>query len=289
LAIGRANEAIVYLQKSIRVDPLSPFNRHSYQRIGTCLLLLGRDEASVEWLQRALSSGGMAPPGWQAQCYLFLASALAWLDRMEEAHGALADANRLWPFATVRSLPPTMTPRGLPVPAYLAQMRHVQEGLRLAGLRDHADENADYGISSTDELHADLVALTPTAVPGARTIHTIGLASLISSTKLVLVDVAQDTWGRSLPGAVGLQGAGHGAPFSEQIQAGFVRKIHALTDGDLTRPIVAFCVNSERFTGYNLALRLVALGYSDVYWYRGGVEAWQVNSLPDSDLDLHHW
>ena len=26
--------------------------------------------------------------------------------------------------------------------------------------------------------------------------------------------------------------------------------------GDLSAPIVVFCVNSERFTGYNLALRL---------------------------------
>ena len=50
LAIGRAEEAIPYLQKSVRVDPLSPFNRHSYQRIGIGLLLLGRDEASIEWL-----------------------------------------------------------------------------------------------------------------------------------------------------------------------------------------------------------------------------------------------
>ena len=62
-----------------------------------------------------------------------------------------------------------------------------------------------------------------------------------------------------------------------------------LTRGDLSAPIVVFCVNSERFTGYNLALRLVALGYTQVYWYRGGVEAWQVNGLPESDLVLHDW
>jgi class 3 adenylate cyclase/TolB-like protein/cytochrome c-type biogenesis protein CcmH/NrfG len=213
LAIGRADEAIAYLQKSIRVDPLSPFNRHSYQRIGIGLLLLGRDEASIEWLQRGLSSGGMAPPGWQAQCHLFLASALARLGRMEDAHRALADANRLWPFATVRSLPPTMTPRGLPDPAYLAQMRRVQEGLRLAGLRDHADEAVDFGVAPSDVLQANLVAPTPTTVPGARTIQTTELSTLLKTAKPLLIDVALDTWGRSLPGAVGLQGTGHGTGF----------------------------------------------------------------------------
>lgn len=62
-----------------------------------------------------------------------------------------------------------------------------------------------------------------------------------------------------------------------------------MTKGDLSAPVVAFCANPERFTGYNLVLRLVALGCTQVYWYRGGWEAWQVNGLPESDLVLHDW
>jgi adenylate cyclase len=50
-----------------------------------------------------------------------------------------------------------------------------------------------------------------------------------------------------------------------------------------------FGVNSERFTGYNLALRLVALGYTRVHWYRGGFEAWQVSGLPEDDVQLQNW
>ena len=213
----------------------------------------------------------------------------AWLGRLGEAHRALADANRLWPFATVRSLPPTMTPRGLPHPAYLTQMRHVQEGLRLAGLRDHAEEDADFGVAPESMLHTDLIAPTPISVPGATTIRTGELVSLLSRLKPIIIDVALDSWGRSIPDAVGLQGTGHGASFSEKVQDRFNRRMHVLTKGDLSAPIVALCVNSERFTGYNLALRLVALGYRQVYWYRGGVEAWQVNGLPESDLVLHDW
>ena len=289
LAIGQADEAIALLQRSIRLDPLSPFNRTSYQRIGIGLLLLGREEPSIEWLQRALSAGGMAPPIWRAQCYLFIASAFALLGRINAAHSALAEANRLWPFATVRSLPPAMTPRGLPHPAYLMQMRHVQEGLRLAGLRDHAEEDADFGVAPESMLHTDLVARTPTSVPGAMTIRTAELVSLLSRLKPIIIDVALDSWGSSIPDAVGLQGTGHGASFSEKVQNRFSRKMQTLTKGDLSAPIVVFCVNSERFTGYNLALRLVALGYTQVYWYRGGVEGWQVNDLPESDLVLHDW
>ena len=289
LAIGQADEAVALLQRSIRLDPLSPFNRTSYQRIGIGLLLLGREEPSIEWLQRALAAGGMAPPIWRAQCYLFIASAFALLGRTNAAHSALAEANRLWPFATVRSLPPAMTPRGLPHPASLMQMRHVQEGLRLAGLRDHAEEDADFGVAPESMLHTDLVARTPTSVPGAMTIRTAELVSLLSRLKPIIIDVALDSWGSSIPDAVGLQGTGHGASFSEKVQNRFSRKMQTLTKGDLSAPIVVFCVNSERFTGYNLALRLVALGYTQVYWYRGGVEGWQVNDLPESDLVLHDW
>jgi hypothetical protein len=43
------------------------------------------------------------------------------------------------------------------------------------------------------------------------------------------------------------------------------------------------------FDGRNLALRLAALGCTNVYWYRGGREAWEVNGLPETTLDLQDW
>jgi adenylate cyclase len=53
-----------------------------------------------------------------------------------------------------------------------------------------------------------------------------------------------------------------------------------LTAGDLSRSIVALGINAEQWTGYNLALRLVGLGDRQVYWYRGGREAWEVAGPP---------
>jgi adenylate cyclase len=135
----------------------------------------------------------------------------------------------------------------------------------------------------------DLVGHTPTTAPGATTIRTGELVNLLARLKPILIDSALDTWCQSIPNAIGLQGTGHGADFSDTVQNRFHRKMENLTKGDLLAPIVVFCVNSERFTGYNLALRLVALGYTQVYWYRGGVEAWQVNGLPETDLALQDW
>jgi adenylate cyclase len=62
-----------------------------------------------------------------------------------------------------------------------------------------------------------------------------------------------------------------------------------LTGGDRTVPVVAMGWNAERFQGRNLALRLVALGYANVYWYRGGREAWEVAGLPVTELMTQDW
>jgi adenylate cyclase len=55
-----------------------------------------------------------------------------------------------------------------------------------------------------------------------------------------------------------------------------------LTNGDHNVPVVTVGWNAERYQGRNLALRLVALGYPNVYWYRGGREAWDVAGLPET-------
>jgi rhodanese-related sulfurtransferase len=88
---------------------------------------------------------------------------------------------------------------------------------------------------------------------------------------------------------VGLKFAGLGGSFTETAQARLGGKVRELTAGDLNQPIVAVGWNSERFDGRNLALRLVALGYANVYWYRGGREAWEVAGLPETDLTVQDW
>jgi rhodanese-related sulfurtransferase len=88
---------------------------------------------------------------------------------------------------------------------------------------------------------------------------------------------------------VGLKFAGLGGGFTDTAQDHLRSKMQELTSGDLDRPIVAVGWNSERFDGRNLALRLVALGYRQVYWYRGGREAWEVNGLPEGELEVRQW
>jgi hypothetical protein len=81
------------------------------------------------------------------------------------------------------------------------------------------------------------------------------------------------SWGRSIPRAATLRRSGLGGNLTDQVQERLDRTLHELTGGNPSAPIVAVGWNSERFDGRNLALRLVALGHTDVYWYRGGREA----------------
>jgi hypothetical protein len=176
-----------------------------------------------------------------------------------------------------------------PSPAYAAQMERYQEALRLAGLRDHAEEDADFGVASDDKLHEELAGPTPTNAPGVVTIRTAELQRLTAERRAIVIDPMMYSWGRSIPGAVGLQRAGWGSSYADAAQERLRRKMLALSRGDLSTPLVAVGFNSERFDGRNLALRLAALGYTHVYWYRGGREAWEVAGLLETQLDVLDW
>jgi adenylate cyclase len=125
--------------------------------------------------------------------------------------------------------------------------------------------------------------------PGARTIGTAELDTFLEHHVPVVIDTMSHFWGQSLPGAIGLMEAGIGGSFTARAQDRLALKMTKLTGRDLTAPIVAVGFNSETFDGRNLALRLVALGYTNVSWYRGGREAWQVAGLPEAELVPQDW
>ena len=287
IATGRAEEAIPMAEMAMRLNPRSGFNWSRYETMGLALLLLGRDEESIVWNQRALAANPNGDADVRAQFNLRLAAAHARLGQLDEAHRAIAEANRIWPYDTVRRhWPDAHSSR-----VFAEQIERFQAALRLAGERDHAEEDADFDVAPDDKLHADmeLAGLTPTTVPGVTTIHTAELERLLAEGQPIVIDPLLYSWGWSVPGAVGLKRAGGGGSISDAMQDRLRRKMQPLTKGDLSKPIVAVGWNSERFDGRNLALRLVALGYTHVYWYRGGREAWKVNGLRETAVDVQDW
>ena len=163
------------------------------------------------------------------------------------------------------------------------------DALRLAGERDHVDEDVDFGVPADGVLHSEVAGRTPKEATGARTIRTTDLVPFLATTRPLVVDTVLYSWNRSISGAVGLQFAGLGGSFTDEAQDRLRSKMQKLAGGDLRRPIVTIGWNAEHFDGRNLAVRLASLGYTNVYWYRGGREAWEVNGLPETNLDVQQW
>src|SRR5262245_9651310 len=280
---GRLKEAIPLLEASMRLSPRNPTIYFREWRMALVMVLLGRHEEAIAWAKRAANPS--APARWRATSFLIQAAASAQLGEMLAARQAVGEAQRLWPLDTVR----TRYVEGPASSAHKAQYARYQDALRLVGYRDHAEPDADFGVPPDDRLHSDLVGLTPTTVPGGKTILTTELQSLLDERSPLVVDTMLHSWGHSIPGAMGLTGSGRGGELSGPMTERLGRKLQQITKSDLSVPIVAMGWNSERFDGRNLALRMAALGYKQVFWYRGGREAWEVAGLPEADLVPQDW
>jgi hypothetical protein len=255
--------------------------------MGYALIFLSRYDEAVPWLQRSLAANPNDTASNRASTHQAIAAAQALAGHIQEAQSSAAEASRLWPTITVQ-LFFRFNAANSTNPAIVEQVSRMRDGLRLAGLRDHADEGFDSGVAADDVLHTDYDAPTPITAPGARTISTADLATLIAQRKPLVLD-ASPPWGASIPGAVGLWGGGIGGSISDEYQDRLRTKLQQLTRGDLNAPVVTMGWNAERYQGRNLALRLVALGYPNVYWYRGGREAWEVASLHETKIMMQDW
>jgi DNA-binding LacI/PurR family transcriptional regulator len=66
------------------------------------------------------------------------------------------------------------------------------------------------------------------------------------------------------------------SPLDDQARQGLRCWLDRQLDGQTSRRLITFSWNAERWHARNLALELVSLGYPNVSWYRGGLEAWDL-------------
>jgi len=153
-----------------------------------------------------------------------------------------------------------------------------------AGANGYADENRDWGVAPTSRLRQPPYhAPTPLEIPGAQMVRTRQLQAMLAGPDApALIDVLSEQGHVTLAGAVWISGAGRGANFLDPVQSVLVQVFERLAGGDKSRPLVFFCASAECWLSYNAALRAVAAGYSRVYWYRGGIEAWVAAGLPSA-------
>jgi PQQ-dependent catabolism-associated CXXCW motif protein len=165
-----------------------------------------------------------------------------------------------------------------------AQSRAALRQLRgIAPASTYASETADYGVSPRGTIHPlNTSGGTPVTVPGARTILTKYLVTELNGRHPpILIDVA-NSWGghATLPGAIWMRGAGDDAGDKNGPLVTLFAELLSSMAPDRNMPLVIFCDSTVCWQSYNAALRAASAGYVNVYWYRGGVEAWRAAGLP---------
>lgn len=130
---------------------------------------------------------------------------------------------------------------------------------------------------------------TPEAVEGARTLDTAALqAQLAREPGTALIDVYRRQWlfgqfiedepHANLPGSIWLANTGDGH-LQPQWAAYFEHNLARLSQGKRDWPMVFYC-RSDCWLGWNAVKRAHAMGYTNLYWYRDGVDAWEQAGLP---------
>jgi PQQ-dependent catabolism-associated CXXCW motif protein len=150
----------------------------------------------------------------------------------------------------------------------------------------YAEEEKDSGVPATKQLRTvGYHSPTPLQIPGGRVVTTGELKALLAQNpRPYLIDVLGGGVHTTIAGAFWMIGAGAGDMDRDETSR-FAKAIAAFAGGDKARPMVFFCVDSECWLSYNAALRAIALGYTNVMWYRGGIASWRVgqNSMAQSD------
>lgn len=145
-----------------------------------------------------------------------------------------------------------------------------------------AFESRDFGEPATDELRqGQFHAPTPTSLPGGAVVSTEGLAIAINEgMRMVVIDVLGGEY--SLPNAFMATAMASPGSYQDRVQQQTIRWLQQITGGDQGVPIIVYCSDPQCWLSYNAALRAIAAGYTNVYWYRGGITAWQMAGLPVS-------
>src|SRR5262249_46664382 len=138
---------------------------------------------------------------------------------------------------------------------------------------------------STRQLHnGEMHGPTPNSIPGGQVVTTKGLVELVQKhpVPFLLIDALGS--GETLPEAIPAPWASNAGSFNDPTQQQLVQLLEQGRRGNKGMPLVFYCLSRECWMSYNAALRAINAGYSNVLWYRGGIEAWKQAGLPTQSL-----
>jgi PQQ-dependent catabolism-associated CXXCW motif protein len=137
-------------------------------------------------------------------------------------------------------------------------------------------------------------APTPHSVPNAATLDTVQLQALMETDSVALIDVQAVvtrpeaaefgfSWLLSkprynIPGSFWLPNVGYGT-LEPNIDSYFRGHLLRVTGNRNDRPLVFYCI-ADCWMSWNAVQRAYRYGYRNLYWYRGGTDAWEEAGLP---------
>ncbi|WP_205077604.1 rhodanese-like domain-containing protein [Marinobacter salexigens] len=130
---------------------------------------------------------------------------------------------------------------------------------------------------------------TPATVAGVQTVDTQKLQTLLDTAQPpIVIDVINSEYRASLfietephvsvPGAYWLPNTGRGE-LDQQWHNYLVENALRLTENNKSYPIVVMC-KSDCWLSWNAARRLHKAGFTQLYWYKDGIDSWQDSNLP---------
>ncbi len=142
-------------------------------------------------------------------------------------------------------------------------------------------ESQDFGVAPVSQLYSGAMhGPTPTTIPGGLVISTEAFWTTLQQNQggIAIFDVLGGQ--EILPGAYAASPAAAPGNFNDQTQQEFGQFLMQVTGGNKQVPVLFYCQSPHCWMSYNAALRAINMGYAQVLWYRGGIEAWKRAGLP---------
>lgn len=243
---------------------------------------------------------GQTPPAYPQQQQVYPPQQQGWAQQQQEAYPPPQQAYPQQPHAyppAQQTYPPQsqayppQPQQAYPPQPQMGNPQHTPYGQQPQGRQGNAQppnfaaaaqmENQDFGVRPVASLHAGAPhGPTPTSIPGGTVISTQELATRMTQNPqgLAVLDILGGP--ETLPMATFATPAAAPGSCSDQVQQNYGNYLQQVTGGNKAMLVVVYCQSTHCWMSYNAALRAINMGYTNVFWYRGGIEAWQAAGLP---------
>ena len=151
--------------------------------------------------------------------------------------------------------------------------------------RTFKDDGEMWG-DEPEGLSAEFNRVAPHRITGGETVSAREAECLIErpNNPALVVSALDEPWG--VPGAVGMGWAASAGTLHDRLQEKLAAIMQVRANSDFTKPIIVYCHSYTCMMSYNIALRLIRIGYTSVYWMRDGIEGWTRDGFKLGKVEL---